>query len=535
MVDNGRIARYIFAIALAAVLVLGFTSKIQVAFNYPLSNDQINHVLWIDDMNANHNYFLSDWYISTNNSLFTDFPVQFLMCYAFGLNSFAIRLGALVVYCLVGFLLMVVLRRTYGAEAALFGPIALFAAPVYLSRYYLMPNFHVGTIMSALLCLWILLEVRKCGGEGNKRAFAFTTALLFVVSVLSVFSDYLFIVIFIIPAVVSLVSCRFLFGKGLAPKGREVAVVVALILSLGGGVAMVSLSDTVGLNLAFASHNRMIPLTAASIKGAVNQFTGDMSRIFNMGFSGGRGAFGSAVFVINLVLFAAACIHAIVLIKRKDRGDGIFVLIFLITAGVLLSAAYIMRQVAHSYYLIYLMCIYAVLLSLMLSGGSSILGRAGRALMLVLFIVSASYNISEGFSYKKQEQPRLELVRFLRDKGMTYGYAYIGHSNIMTFLSDREVKVRPVRFDHFTVEPDIFHVKMEWYSYKKHTGPTFLLVMDGVEERGFKHMTPSLIRQMFGRPARTFRHGNVDIYEWNHNIIQVYWINSAVSKNKGRR
>ena len=81
-------------------------------------------------------------------------------------------------------------------------------------------------------------------------------------------------------------------------------------------------------------------------------------------------------------------------------------------------------------------------------------------------------------SYKKNA--KYELVDFLEDEGLNYGYATFWYANAMTVISNSDVLVRSVSVsDTGEVTPYYYQTERSWYKAQEGQDNYFLLLTQG--------------------------------------------------------
>jgi hypothetical protein len=71
----------------------------------------------------------------------------------------------------------------------------------------------------------------------------------------------------------------------------------------------------------------------------------------------------------------------------------------------------------------------------------------------------------------------------------------------------------------YTLEPDLWMAKADWYNPKRHRAN--FVIMDS-QPGNFSHWEPYLlVKRYFGPPARTYRLGWYTIMVWNRNLLKA--------------
>ena len=78
--------------------------------------------------------------------------------------------------------------------------------------------------------------------------------------------------------------------------------------------------------------------------------------------------------------------------------------------------------------------------------------------------------------FKKIDAERRDLIDYIKNNGLQYGYASYWHANSLTVLSDNILKIRPINFTNGGVMPMRWLSSNDWYRPKAWNGKTFLLL-----------------------------------------------------------
>jgi hypothetical protein len=426
--------------------------------------------------------------------------------------------------------MFVMLRRAYGLRAGIFGLVLIVSLPLKTARFFLMPNYHIGTIMFALLAALLTMKAieRKDG-----RGFYLYLFLISAITFTSVFSSIFFIAVFVIPVIVTLVLSSVLLRDGLLSNRRLMLALIFLSIATAGGVAIGNLAESYGLHMALTAPFEFQQTTG--IHAALSIFMRNLVDLNRpqLSFDATMPGIGLLRYV-NMLLILAACAGIVISCYRlrgEDNKAIVFITSFFASVFIVLSSANVLYRFQNPWYLTPLPLVFIFYLAGFFNDPPIVKNKAIIKTVFSLFLIAAVINDYDGITFRG-EQRHAELAKFLEGEGLAYGYASLENSNLVTFLSDQKVKVRAVRFDRYIIEPYLWWCNINWYGHKYYTGPTFLMVEDGEQRDCFKNLNPALVRQMFGRPERVLSFEDMKMYVWNYNIIQEYWINQYISGSR---
>lgn len=137
------------------------------------------------------------------------------------------------------------------------------------------------------------------------------------------------------------------------------------------------------------------------------------------------------------------------------------------------------------------------------------------AIPLVIVCITTMISIiSPSITGKNRPDNGMEgISSFLEEKELEYGYATFWNANIVTLLTDSEVKVRCIKVDDSGAAPRMYQTNINWYmdnSYDKY----FLLL---TEKEYYSYLASST----YERPINTYEYDSYKILIYNHNIMEI--------------
>ncbi len=421
-----------------------------------------------------------DWVFSTQPFLFSDNIWAAIVIAIFGYSPIVIH----------------VVPALYLALTALFAALLVLKARpsgvVLLAPFLLIPNAfttlmgnqlasHGGAAAMAMASVFLL-------GYVSDRWLVPALAVAALVWGIVTSSDALLLVIFFLPAILAA-----MLHLALAPGRRAVVVLAALLAGLaiyflaGKVFDHLLLSATPGVGHQGLARPGVILRNVGLLVEALREY-------FAVGFRGGvLDAVLSTVrllFLLGLLAgFAAAAVRA----WRKS-----FVDTFLLLSAGTTACAFVFStmtvDVMSARYLFF-----GVLAGIVFVARNIDFGRLAKPLSVALVLLALT-NIP-GVLQAVSTAPRYaDLAQFLRENGLTRGYAGFWQSHVTSVTGD--VEVAPV-WAMGTIRPFYWLAKTTWYG----PGRTFFMTPDPSEK--------AVALAQFGPPVRELRHGDMEILVWD--------------------
>ena len=518
---------YSLLIFWAILLLIGLTGKLLMALKIVLNSDHVQPALYFYDILESGNFCLRNWHIVGNPLLFTDIPIYFILAFFFGMNLFSLKIGAFLVFLINVFLFWLLLERVYRSLLSI-RAIAILSLSVALfgSYFFIQPQVHMGAINFCFMAFLIVIGmIRKesfpIEAKGRFPTSLFGYPLLFVLSVIAVFSDPYFILIFTIPVICSMIFLKLTTVEFL--NYRKIVVLSLISLS----------SALIGLGLQKAAILIDLKIIMVGSKLATFQrfqqnlqlYMQIILSLFDLNlFQIGQPPLNFIVRAINFIIFIAIVLNIPRVWKQEADPIKRFLQTFFLFILIILSSAFLLStqpyDISHARYLKPVLYLYALFLAILIGPGGGFLKLPCRAILIILLLVSSTYNIYDIIRFK-QDQPHLALARFLEKEKLYYGYSSYWHSNIVTFLSNNRVRVRAVAFENEEVSPFLFASKSDWYVPEFHQGQTFMMVSHNknLSQFGLSELNADRVREIFGAPSRVLTFEDMDIYVWPFNIM----------------
>jgi hypothetical protein len=466
------------------------------------------------DFVSNTNYLLNNWYLPTNSYLFTDFPIYLILGLLFNMNPLTVKISAFTIYCLSILPLCATIANVFGKRAATLCAASFLCAPLFISKMLVHPYIRTSTIGISFLCLYLITSHIN---ETEKHIGPLRLMTIFVLSALSVFSDPYFISSFTVPFIGAYLAFKMLGSRTLDLK-TTVPLLLSLAVSAVAGLYLQKVVWATGLNLSRVPADFIAP---SEVLPHLRLFFLSMSEILNIGIDAENLMSPDSLFkLINLALLVFVTIGTVKTIRHEKSQATRLLILYLLFSGVLLCAAYLFKSkplnLTSARYIIPVIYIYGALFSIVVTG--NLLRARWLKAILILFVISASFNIYIGFRFQA-DQSHMALVKTLRGNKLQYGYSDYWDSNIVTLLSNNEIRVRPVNYSKYKLTPHYWANNQDWYKPSRHEGATFLIVPDNYDKYGFKDLNPFTVRQTFGAPERSVSLPGYKIYIWPYNLM----------------
>ncbi|MBP1929535.1 hypothetical protein J2741_002082 [Methanolinea mesophila] len=498
-------------------IVYGFITKFFISLYLSLDSDSVGMGLMSMEIGKHYNFLLSGYHLlSTDSLVLTELiPFQLVPQILTNYNPVALKLVVFFIFILAVFLLsyLVYLVTKDTTATLLFGALAANIPPEGYF-WYTYPTTHNATIVFGALIL-ILLCVMNTRmrthkkGEGAHRemnssnlniSWSHFIALLVLVF-LSVFSDSIILVWILIPCIIAHIlvyPAKGYAGNFIILLMGVVAVIAYVIKTffipgwIKGNFGIHSISDIFLVN---------IPLYLKA-----------QAMLLNTGLyhlMGGREI--NIVDILSILLFAVLILYTLLNMvkdfKKGSTGKRFFYTIF-VTSIVLIVVSFLIStyvyDITGARYLTF-----GTLAILILVAASSSEGGKSFTVIVVAFLILSGIS---SFAYVSNLDPNpnereYDLISFLEDQNLMYGYGTYWDSNIITYLSKEKVTIRPTYFLPDSIRPFLLNACDRWWEYRPESA--FLLV-DTTRNDEYQAELPSL-REKWNL-SKVFHYRDYDIY-----------------------
>lgn len=142
--------------------------------------------------------------------------------------------------------------------------------------------------------------------------------------------------------------------------------------------------------------------------------------------------------------------------------------------------------------------------------------KRSAAIVIIPIICMSLIVTKDIFTMEKQTQTNAglnELAQYLEENNLEYGYATFWYANIITMISDSDVKVRVINLEDEGYVKRYYQTNMNWYENAKGYDRYFVIFSDG--EYNEKYLTNG----SYEEPQEILVCGNYKIMVYDHNIF----------------
>lgn len=446
----------IYCVSIIVLYVYYLTSY---AYKYPLiDSDTVSTMLMAQDI-LNGNFLLKEWYGSTRNWIIEVYLYNLLPYAMFGMDyGFYYYYPPIIMVLIMASSYLLVYRDTTYQNISysnIFLLISLLIIPFLgFGKFFIRPSHHNETYVVILL---ILILIDKLKILHNKRWYY---PLIFILTFVAV-SDTYAVFIFVLPMLFILMY-RLLF-MNINKKANFLLFIIIVF-----GTIFAKIIEKIVIQLGGITYNHVVTTFAQldQITERIGHVINNILFITNSNFFGlqlNNAIFQVISFFILIFLFSVL-IYGLVNFNKFKIVDQ-----FLILAPIVIILIYIFSSVyigagAIRYYVI--IVLYLILLTSRIGvfdiiskflRNNNIKHKYVQILLIIMFLSNAINNIEKPI--KKPIAKENEVVSFLLEKNLTNGYASFWNSNIMSLLSNNQIKVNAISNNR----PYLWLSKESWY------------------------------------------------------------------------
>lgn len=387
---------------------------------------------------------------------------------------------------------------------------------INLSSYY---DFgmvsHAGTILICGIFIIIVMKFFFYNKRVNSITISHITSLCFLFLILlSVFSNLLIIVIFIIPITIS----YFFFYDNKNSKLNILFISIPILSYLcykyNTAIAQAIIPNPPVFHQymrSMASVDIIDDNAVLLLKGIVWLLNENLKRILD------APDFFSIIILLLLLLIGA---YSIYYFSKEENPRAIFLNRYLLTSILVLSTVYVMSGMAVNImttrYLIFIPIAIFMLISLSYNSRNHIF-----TLLILLFL---AINVTGNFFHLQSidtdtNRNQYELIDFLQEHDLYYGYGEYWDSNIITFLSRFKVTICPVLISNSKILPMNWLCNANWYNYPPDADVFVLLKMDTIPNGHIQTDLTNLVA--INPPKKILQFQEYTIYIWNGTSFKI--------------
>lgn len=430
---------------LTAFTLFGLTCKLLIEIKEPLNSDNIATGLMSMEIWRHKNYLLNSYYQDASHpGFFPDLvPLNFLPQVLSSFDpdwirwiNFSIYLGSVAVLAIAAY-------RASGEINAGLAASALMAN-MYPSSFgfYTLLTAHGTSLIAAGL---LMLNIRRL-----VRMKPWMLLVLGVVINAMVFSDSILLAWFIIPYL----AVSFLLSYDLRSRAYSVLLAISGFITHYWKTNLIT--DFVSVPPALRDMSSVMTESLPMlIKGLSYLLNGSLYALFN-----GPGIWDLVVasaFILALFYSMRSAIA-----DREPGSRDLFA--FLATSTVVIFASFILTTLSVNFLTTRYLIMAAASAYLIMA--VALKNRSIPYLLLILILLSAGAHANYSF-LKESSQPNqseMELIDLLRSKGLNYGYGDYWDANLVTYLTNEEIVMRPVSVYRGELQPFRWVTCERWFS-----------------------------------------------------------------------
>ncbi len=493
--DKEKIIRLI----LAAFILYGFVYCLVAAINFDLNSDYAMPGLASMEIARHGNYMMSGYYLYSDDPFtFTDVIMLHLVPQVLsGYSPTVLKLMSFLNFALVILVFSYIVYRVSGSvtNSMVFSALALNLGPSAL-KFFLAPVAHTTALFYAGLLLVLFYYL----GTKNRPLMIISIVLANLVA----FSDTIIFFWFIIP---------FILGYWLLYKPKNSTNnrwAAALLITSLATLAFKTLAIDYYVKL-MAGMNNVHDIFAVNLPNYVVQ----LSYLMSPGLASVTGGLRQAS-IIDYLAGLAFVILLILAVKqafdgRKDKSNVqlTFLYFILIMSGLIIFILYVATTMGNTGPYRYLL--YTALGALMLISVSfTSRGWLYPALLLVVLLSCVGYGLLGSGQWSHVPNAReYGLIGYMEKNNLTYGYSDYWTSNLVTYLSDEGVTLRPVTTNGSTITPYTMETSVRWYDDPPQQ---YVIVVD---ENGSQAGAMSAYVNSKA-PTKKLQYGDYDIYVYDN-------------------
>ncbi len=502
---NNKIQGRLTSAILCLFIIYGFISTSIQTMYMSLNSDSVTFGIASMEIWKHGNYFLSGFYLSAADPfIFSDIlPFYLIPQVLSGYDPTVLKLTGMAVFTAAVLIFAYIIYRTTGSS---FSGLAFAALAMNVQSYpfffFQSPAWHNASLLITGVILLLLFNQHSL--DTDPRSMAKLLISVLVIN-LMVFSDSIVIAVLVIP----LLACYILYYK-------NKSLVSHLLVGLSAASLLVTYYIKTKLITNLVSSPLQIITSPGHLLSSAILYCNGILALLEMRLyytaSGSTPISPTDVLLIacSIILLSYAAWR--IVYRRDPRLMPLYS--FLLVASLVIFAAYIItdygQNIGTSRYLVFTGFAILIAVSTAMDNKNTIF----VAVLLIILLVSAYTNTAQILSLKGH-QPNaneLKLIDFLKANGQSYGYGDYWDSNVITYLSHEDVRIRPAFFDKNGLHPILWLSDKNWYNNDQ--SPFFIIVQNGNAEQ--KAQMAELASAQ--PPEKTLSYGHYMIYVYHRPI-----------------
>lgn len=491
---------HVLDLILFLFVLYGLALKFLFSLTIELNSDSVLAGLVCREILEHGNYFLSGYYFpSADPYIFSDFipfhslpqffseyDPKFLL-----ISSYFIFVGTIVVYST---LIYSITKNV--TNSLIFSAVT---ANLPNSSYYFLavPTGHTATI----LFIGVLLLI--CEWDARKET---KSILYLLILVLISFSDSLLILWYLIP----FFATRILLNRPF--ELRKTIFPVISVVSVGLVYLLKEVVST------FISTPVSLITSKGQILDNISLFYEGVNLLYNFNLYQFTQTHKLDILIAVLIPITIGIIYFVVVNISPSKISEEPLCLFAFLSIAFTSIVYILTSVSINIsttrYLTFPLIMWIVILAMIFNKNTKHY-RLYSILLLSLIIINAGSNMelyNSGYPAPNQEQ--YELIEYLKESNLTFGYGDYWDSNLITYISNENIIVRPVKFTGTKIFPSRWLSCERWFKDQNNTNREVFIIEKDRQKTDIETMVTE------NPPKETLQFGSYIIYVWDTQKLQ---------------
>jgi hypothetical protein len=478
-------------ILLIIFVIYGLICKLLISLNFSLNSDDVDAGMVNLEIWKHQNFLLESYYFpSADPFWFSDIiPFHLIPQIISDFNPIAIRIMSYIIFLLSILIFSSLVKKISGdmTKALIF---AAFIANLYPEsvRFYLVPTCHNATIFFVGLSLLLILNANL---KLNVRFFIFILLINLIV-----FSDSIFLAWFIIPFIL----CYVLLYKNKSSESNLFIVFTALSALFTYVYKSCFVEDFIPIVIHVKDLNTIIDVNLPLyIEGLATLLLGKAYEIKPLSF----------VYILILICLTY---HVAISYNRKNK----YIFLFSIISAIIIFIGYVFTDLCINFMTTRYLMFTALSIYLMISLSYR---KDYKILTLLIIILLSLSAISNYMSVDKLDylpnNVESNLITYLSENNLKYGYADYWDSNIITYLSKEKITVLPVTISYSKLMPFRWLSCEKWFAEgrnQNYSGGYFILIRSTLCSEGLEEYAKK------ASPKSILQYGGYMIYVFNDSM-----------------
>jgi len=503
----------LLCVILSCFIVYGLVCKFLISLNLNLNSDTVSPGIMSLEIWRHNNYMLSDFYLPINNPyIFSDLlPFHLIPQIIFNFNPSCLNVMCYIIFLLiiVVFAYIVYKITSCCVNALFFAALMANIAPVSFA-YYAQPVSHNATILFTGIFIILFFRIDESDVE-LKITPILLPALILLNAV--IFSDSIIIAWFVIPITIY----YFLLYKNKALISNIIIILINTSILFIYYLKKVFITNYISMPIQIRDLNTILYVNMPLyIKG--------MAQLLNLDAS------FKLVNVIHFVVFILLILSSIKFILINLQKHNIrFVSMHIFLSFTLISLAYVSStlcvDILTTRYLTFTALSIFLLISLVCTKGryQYTIGLT----ILILFSAVANYGVLD--INPAPNKDNYELINYLIENDLTYGLGEYWDSNVISYLSNESVIIRPVTVLNGDIVPFRWVASERWFKSEPENFDKYFIIVKKTKSIFLNNEDVELSFRKYKPPSEAHAFGDYMIYVFNNKIPYKGFLNNNLN------